>query len=71
MLEGGAVVEVPLGSYIECSTIADGACHFKPCAAGRYGHDPPQNLHARNALQVGQASAVHQMLLLCQRKIRQ
>merc|ERR1711871_663708 len=35
VLEGSAaVVEVPLGSYIECITGTDGACHFKPCPAG-------------------------------------
>ena len=43
VLEGGAaVVKVPLGSYIDCSTDEEGSCQFKPCPAGRYGHDPPQ-----------------------------
>ena len=43
VLEGGAaVVEVPLGSYIDCSTDVEGSCQFKPCPAGRYGDDPPQ-----------------------------
>ena len=42
-LEGrAAVVKVPQGSYIKCSTGDNRVCEFKPCPAGRYGYNTPQ-----------------------------
>ena len=43
VLEGrAAAVDVPLGSYIKCTTASNSDCKIEPCPAGRYGHNPPR-----------------------------